>query len=393
MEKLDGTHLALGVVAAVAAAGAVASRSRGSRALSSMTADASLDPSLPWKAMVGAARGGPSLEKWKSSLRNYPFDIDLHVIDENGRDDISLWLRKMHRPAPGTLKLVVGAQEEETWDDQIRRDRKTAPSYSLALFTPFATLHRVFDASYGFAYKERRALALTGTVHEVVSAANRGESPHRVPEPKELRAWAWSDCEGHSDMDGCINKIVDKFRNARSVYERSKSTLEIGAVFIDDEVEGLRQAFNPYTELDEEWSRVFTRIVSSLICPTAAGRLLRLSDYSQAMADCYATWGISRRNPLVKLTEDDLYHFRVDKQVERWLATIGGAENTTDVAIRRYRENLERMAVPVLRWVAENDDEGSIDEVVYRGGLFHEQREPLINACNDVLSIQRVLAI
>ena len=96
MAKLHGTHLALGVVAAVAAAGAVASRSRGSRALSSMTADASLDPSLPWKAMVGAARGGESLGKWKSSFQNYPMDIDLHVMEDKCEADT--WLCRTPRP-------------------------------------------------------------------------------------------------------------------------------------------------------------------------------------------------------------------------------------------------------------------------------------------------------
>jgi len=95
----------------------------------------------------------------------------------------------------------------------------------------------------------------------------------------------------------------------------------------------------------------------------------------------------------VKLTEDDLRDFRVDKQVERWLKSIGGEKNTTEVAIRRYRESLERVAVPVLRWVAENDTSDAIDMAWSAGRMLHNQREPLINACNEVLSIQRVLAI
>jgi hypothetical protein len=115
------------------------------------------------------------------------------------------------------------------------------------------------------------------------------------------------------------------------------------------------------------------------------------------MADCYATWGMSRwgRNPLVRLTEDDLYDFRVDKQIDRWLKSIGGQQNTTDMAIRRYRENLERVAVPVLRWVAENDTRTSdaIKMATSAGRMLHNQRELLINTCNEVLSIQRVLAI
>ena len=125
MSKLDGTHLALGVVAAVAAAGAVASRSRGSRALSSMTVDPNLrEASQPWKAMVGAARGGESLEKWKSALRTYPLDIDLHVV--GNRRDMEAWLRKVHRPAPGKLKIVVRRARSDPTRSWLVASRQTA---------------------------------------------------------------------------------------------------------------------------------------------------------------------------------------------------------------------------------------------------------------------------
>ena len=57
------------------------------------------------------------------------------------------------------------------------------------------------------------------------------------------------------------------------------------------------------------------------------------------------------------------------------------------------------MAVPVLRWVAENDDEENdgyehaIVRATAAGRILHNQREPLIDACNEVLGMQRVLAI
>jgi len=120
--------------------------------------------------------------------------------------------------------------------------------------------------------------------------------------------------------------------------------------------------------------------------------MIRITTFGQAMADCYATWAIANRNPLVKLTEEDLRNFRVDKQINRWLKSIGGKKNTTDVAIRRYRENLERVAVPVLRWVNDNIPD-AIETAAATGQMLHDQRKPLIDACNDVLSIQRVLVI
>ena len=429
MAKLDGTHLALGVVAAVAAAGAVASRSRGSRALSSMTAVAGLDPSQPWKAMVGAAKGGPSQEKWKAAFRNYPLDVDLHVV--GNRRDEETWLRKVRRPAPGKLKIVVEARTfsaNPQMARSIEANRKQAPSDAVALMTPFTTLHRMFDSSYTNNYSsEMPVLALTEELGSVVVDGFGGFIPYKDV-PEELFEWAMEDCtapvpqpvlqpqapkravllsdfikkrgsssrreqdERDAEVDTCVEGMMAKWRDASTVYDKSQDLLLGGSYFINDTDE-LNEAFEPYREKREDHGRVFSRVVASLTCPTAAGRLLRLTDYSQAMADCYATWAIGNRNPLVRLTEDDLRDFRVDKQIDRWLKSIGGQQNTTEVAIRRYRENLERVAVPVLRWVAENDDSDAIVRATAAGRILHSQREPLIDACNEVLGMQRVLAI
>ena len=395
MAKLYGTHLALGVVAAVAAAGAVASRSRGSRALSSMTVDPNLrEASQPWKAMVGAARGGESLEKWKSALRTYPLDIDLHVV--GNRRDMGAWLRKVHRSAPGKLKIVVEARTFGS-DPQLARrieaDRKQVPSDAFALMTPFTTMHRVFESSFSqFQYDTMPALALTERIGDVVSGGTLWHANKDIR--KVFYEWAMEDCGDKRDaeVDACVKDMMSKWTDASSVYEKSQDVLLGGNYFIK-ETDEVAQAFEPYREKGDDHARVFSRVVVSLTCPTAAGRLMRLTDYSQAMADCYATWAIANRNPLVKLTEDDLRDFRVEKQIDRWLKSIGGEKNTTDVAIRRYRESLERVAVPVLRWVAENDSSGAIEKAVLAGRPLHAKREPLINACNEVLSIQRVLAI
>ena len=409
MAKLDGTHLALGVVAAVAAAGAVASRSRGSRALSSMTAVAGLDPSQPWKAMVGAAKGGPSQEKWKAAFQNYPFDVDLHVIGGwaalNSLRDMTAWLRKVHRPAPGKLKIVVEAITFSASPRMARRteaDRKQAPSDAFALMTPFMTLHRIFDSSFSqkFSSKSMPALALTEALGAVVSKG-LGGSRRSQPVPEELYEWAMEDCgysvtaqqqdERDAEVDVCVEGMMARWTDASTVYAESQDLL-LGGRFID-ETDEVAEAFEPYREKGEDHARVFSRVVASLTCPTAAGRLIRLTSYSEAMADCYATWAIGNRNPLVRLTEDDLREFRVDKQIDRWLKSIGGQQNTTDVAIKRYRESLERVAVPVLRWVAENDKSSAFAKAIAAGKKLHARREPLIHACNEVLGMQRVLDI
>ena len=431
MAKLDGTHLALGVVAAVAAAGAVASRSRGSRALSSMTTVVGLDPSQPWKAMVGAAKGGPSQEKWKAAFRNYPLDIELHVV--GNRRDEETWLRKVRRPAPGKLKIVVEARTFDS-DPQMARlieaGRKQAPSDAFALMTPFTVLHRIFDSSYTNNYSsEMPVLALTEELGSVVVGGFRGSTPYKYV-PKELFEWAMEDCtapapvpqpvlqpqaptravllsdfikkrgsssrreqdERDAKVDTCVEAMMARWTDASSVYDESQDLLLGGGMFIE-ETDERNEAFEPYREKSEVHARVFSRIVASLTCPTAAGRLLRLTSYGQAMADCYATWAVANRNPLVKLTVDDLRKFSVDKQIDRWLKSIGGQQNTTDVAIKRYREKLEQVAVPVLRWVAENDKSSAFAKAIAAGKKLHSQREPLIHACNEVLSLQRVLAI
>jgi hypothetical protein len=400
----DGTKFALGAVGLLAAAGAVASRSRGSRALSSMTAVAGLDPSQPWKAMVGAAKGGPSQEKWKAAFRNYPLDVDLHVVGD--LRDMTAWLRKVHRPAPGKLKIVVEARTFRSDPQMARRieaNRKQAPSDAFALMTPFTTLHRMFDSSFSqnFSSWSMPALALTEALGAVVSEG-LGGSRRSQPVPEELYEWAMEDCgysvtaqqqdERDAEVDVCVEGMMAKWTDASAGYDESQDLLLGGGMFID-ETDEVAEAFEPYREKGEDHARVFSRVVASLTCPTAAGRLLRLTDYSQAMADCYATWAIGNRNPLVRLTEDDLRDFRVDKQIDRWLKSIGGQQNTTDVAIKRYRENLERVAVPVLRWVSENDESDAIEMAIAATRILHGQREPLIHACNEVLGMQRVLAI
>jgi hypothetical protein len=349
-------------------------------------------PALPWKAIVGAARGGESLGKWKSSFQNYPMDIDLHVMEDKCEADA--WLCRTPRPLPGKLNLLVLARTFSA-NPQLARaveqQRKDAPSGAFALMTPFTTMHRVFDASLSSEMdRTSPALTLTDQISELLSAGKRDEFLDSK-RSTTFSKWGDEDCIEYQDL-GCRKRLREKWESARSVYIESRELLVTDRYFIDD-TEAFYDAMEPYADGAEYDGGTFTRVVASLACPTAAGRLLRLTDYAQAMADCYATWAIANRNPLVRLTEGDLRYFSVDKQIERWLTSIGGRQNATDMAIKRYRETLERVAVPVLRWVAQNDKSSAFAKAISAGKTLYSQREPLIQACNDVLSIQRTLVI
>jgi len=371
---MNGRDLTLGVVGALAVAGALASRRTGSRALSSITATSVQRPSQPWKGIVGAAKGGPSQEKWRTAYRNYPLEIDLQVVDGN---DLESFCSTVRRPAPGSIKLIVSATtftKHPEVAEEIETSRKQDPSNSVALMTPFAVMHRVFDESYGLALYCKHVCVLTEALADLTNKYNT--YPTRIMLADRF-----------AQEDGSLLKWL----SASSVY-RKFGSIKLSKVCIDEDNNEAWEAFLPYAETDEAPDYVFSRVVASLTCPTAAGRMIRITTFGQAMADCYATWAIANRNPLVKLTEEDLRNFRVDKQINRWLKSIGGKKNTTDVAIRRYRENLERVAVPVLRWVNDNIPD-AIETAAATGQMLHDQRKPLIDACNDVLSIQRVLVI
>ena len=315
---MNGRDLTLGVVAGLAVAGALASKRTGSRALSSMTAPSIQRPAQPWKGLVGAAKGGPSQEKWRTAYRNYPLEIDLQVVDET---DLESFCSTVRRPAPGRLKLIVSAYTftaDSEYASYIERSRKQDPSYSLALMTPFAVMHRVFDESYGAQVYCNKLLVLTVALNRAYASHDASyNEPQFRPADNFVRA------------DGSRSKWLSAF----SVYTKS-GVLNPRSRISDDNKEAWK-AFRPYAETDEAPDYVFSRVVASLTCPTAAGRLIRITTFGQAMADCYATWAIANRNPLVRVTEDDLRNFRVDKQVERWLKSIGGEKNTTEVAIKR----------------------------------------------------------
>jgi len=401
---MNGRDLTLGIAAGLAVAGVVAKRRRGSPALTSLTAPQGLSPAQPWKGVVGAARGGPALEGWKQALGRLPFDLSIQVVGSLKASET--WLASVRRPGPGKVRMCIYARD--TMDrsaTSIQSDRKTTPSDAFALFSPFTVAHRLFDVSYtALTQDPNHALALSQALGEVVMEGS-GEADVDV-----LQGWAHDDCEDagadldpeededawDEAMDGCAEAIFTRWGEIQKTYRDAEDLFRSDPLYLDDNVD-LPDDVAALLERQEERSHLISRVLVSLFCPTAAGRLLRLTDYSQAMADCYATHVVSGRNPLVRLTVRDLERFSVDAQVKRWLATAS-AKKATEGQIAKYRRELERVAVPVLRFLCEpdaNDDDrsGLLREAVRLAEALHAQRAGLIEAANGVFAIQRVVVL
>ena len=93
----------------------------------------------------------------------------------------------------------------------------------------------------------------------------------------------------------------------------------------------------------------------------------------------------------MRLTERDLTHFSVDAQIQRWLATAS-AKKATEGQIQKYRNELERIAVPVLRILRENDPD-LLRQAARMGEMLHAQRAGLIEATNQMYALQRVVVL
>ena len=398
----NGLLLTLGAVGAVAVAGAVAQRRRGSPALSSLTAAPGLSPSQPWKGIVGAAKGGPSMEAWKEAFARFPFDLSIEVVGSMKAQEA--WLQKMPRPAPGKLRVCVWARDTETERStaaRIQAERKQAPSEAFALFSPFTVAHRLFDATTSALVSDpTRKLALSRALWAEVTEGGDGTEEGEAAEM--LREWAFDACdaahaidieedeEGYdAALEACAEADFAKWASIQKVYRDARDLLMPTPHYLEADSD---EAVLPLREKGEDTSYGLpSRVLVSLACPTAAGRLLRLTDYGQAMADCYATWAVSGRSPLVELTERDLRSFSVDAQVKRWLATAS-AKKATEGQIQKYRRELERVAVPVLQWIGANDP------ILFRRAAslsedLRTQRAGLIQAANDLYALQRVAVL
>ena len=376
---MNGRALALGTVAALAVTGMFAQR-RGSRELTALTAVPGLSPTRSWKGIVGAAKGGPLLEAWKASLARFPFDLSIEVVGSLKAQDA--WMEEVKRPESGTFRMCMWARETES------------PS-GAAPFSPFMVAHRLFDVS---ASRRSPKLALSWALAQIEE--DDDEKPVIDAEAVEvaknaLRMWARDDArsalkdeKGYAAaVDACTKSYFAQWASILKTYKSAKTLMRSWPHLIrnHDKESDLRPLLE---EPNEEWDSCLSRILASLSCPTATGRLLRLTDYGQAMADCYATWVVSGRDPLVKLTERDLRNFSVDAQIERWLATAS-AKKATEVQIAKYRRELEQVAVPALQWIAQNDPPLFREAAKYNAGL-RAKRAGLIKAANGVFALQRI---
>ena len=395
---MNGRDLTLGLAAGLAVAGVVAKRRRGSPALTSLTAPQGLSPAQPWRGLVGAAKGGPALEGWKQALGRLPFDLSIQVVGSLKASEA--WLARVRRPGPGKVRMCIWARDTMDRNATIQSARKQTPSDAFALFSPFTVAHRLFDVSYSVLTDgPNHALALSQALGEVVREGS-GEVDVDV-----LREWAYEDCEDagagldpeedqeayDEAMDACSEATYTRWGEIQKVYRDAEDLFWSEPLYLDNHAD-LPDDVAALLERHEERSHLISRVLVSLFCPTAAGRLLRLTDYSQAMADCYATHVVSGRNPLVRLTVRDLERFSVDAQVKRWLATAS-AKKATEGQIGKYRRELERVAVPVLRFLRAPDRSGLLRHAVRMAEMLHAQRAGLIEAANGVFAIQRVVVL
>ncbi len=380
---------------------------RGSKALSSLSASSSIEEvAQPWKRLVGAARGGPAMQAYAHGFRNFPLDLKIEVV--GSLNEAEAWLKKTRRGPSGTLRLCVygrdhGDAGERSAAARLQEGRKQTPSDSFGLFSPFVVAHRMFDASYSTLFTDKAdRLALTRTLSMVVMDNMRNADViETFNEHEVLRDWTEDDCVNDVDpqededgwaeaQDACHGKIAGAVQQIAGVYEDASEVLSGGEITFLGE-HGTNRFAALHGEKSEEIDHLCSRVLTSLCCPTAAGRLLRLTDHSQIMADCYATHVVAGRDPLVTLTARDLEKFSPDAQVARWLAISPGSR-ATEVQVARYRRTLEETAVPVLKLVVKHSP-GSIERAVNLSRQVREHRVRLIQAANDAFALQRVLAI
>ena len=412
---MNGRALTLGFAAGLAAASTLV-HARGSRALAGLDLykGQEMEPAQPWKRLVGAARGGPALQAYQRGLARLPLDVSIDVVRSVRAQDA--WLQDVRRPAPGKLRISIYARSHgEPGSDagaavRVQTERNRTPSDAFALYTPFVIAHRLFDSTYSGAPGAK----LAGS--QALSSLVMGEGD--AIDSDVFREWAMDDSEyapvaapqeedeededarmeAYDEVVGVfVDAFYDRWAGITDAYEEAYrqdilpgTTIE-GRLYDKPIPPKVRAALGDHVEASEETGHLISRVLASLACPTAAGRLLRLTDGGQAMSDCYATWVVSGRNPLLDLTEDDFKRFSPERQVARWLASEPGARGTP-VQAARYQKTLEEVAVPVLRWL------GRADPSVFRQAASQAEslvrvRLPLIHAANDFLAIQRVMAI
>jgi hypothetical protein len=269
-----------------------------------------------------------------------------------------------------------------------------SPSEAFALYSPFTVAHRLFDATITHRGRMGRNKTALGNALASLVMDGHDEDDEQLTAIDQVVEWAVDDADG-SDEDAReeqIEKALAQWASIKKAYGAAEglfyTTPHEMRVFNEDIPIEVKKIMEKRDDLDEV---PVSRVFASLTCPTAAGRLIRLTDYGQAMAECYAAWATGARSPLVRFTAKDLANFSVEDQIKRWLS-VASQKKATDRQIEKYRMNLERVVVPVLR-LAKMRRPRIFVEAEKMNEALHAHREPLIKAANGVFSLQRLVVL
>jgi hypothetical protein len=442
---VSGNKLVLAAVAALAAAGAT--RRRGSPKLEELRVDPQTVPqgvrvSTPFKGIMGAARGGPSFARYEQAFARAPFDLRMVLV---GSDSLR-FSRGPSETLPASLRreLVRGLARPEgtvtfvqalpglssqglTLEEGIARvqeGRKTSRKDAFAIMSPFTVAHRLFDLSY-----TNSASPLGGVISD--SVLMHEEVPDVGDVIEALREQAGDDDdlidagalraqiqEQMSDADE--DEIEDVFwqrreelvsealeETAESVVEACRTLIEADVVRTNsldfDDPDEIAEVLdlNPIPYMYEDYNELMNRVFASLICPTAAGRKMLLTDLSQAAADCFATWTLSYNPskergsiPVRAITADELIRFDAEAWASKWYEANKHKRMVSARKRDAYADTL-RSYQPLIRAASAlrtYDDEEVASMIARRSKELVRQLPDAMEAAVTLLKAQKVVA-
>jgi hypothetical protein len=369
MKRDDGTLFVLAAATALAAAAAARRRSAGSPALESMTMldnrPRGIRVSQPFKGLVGAASGGAAYKRYEKAFANAPFDLRLRLSGQpiskpqswaRGADRYRPWVHDLIREGRtlpyGTIvfgQVLLGVSSRNP--ARVEQQRISDPVGAASIMSPFTIAHRLFDAvlvsqpvSATLSYHVSDGLRdggddghIRGELWDYLRGSELNDVPV-VPYQRSREAIYAQLTEGREDEDEDalhdeldsrieegIGEAVDELMDHYDSLQRF--------LLLDDDIRGLEwdgllergeELPFPHFDSDEDGSRL-NRLFASLVCPTAAGRKLLLSDVSQAGADCFAMWCLSYNAekgrgtvPAMSFSAEELQDFNPDAWADKW---------------------------------------------------------------------------
>jgi len=369
MKRDDGTLFALAAATALAAAAAARRRPAGCPALESMTVldnrPRSIRVSQPFKGLVGAASGGAAYKRYEKAFANAPFDLRLRlsgqpIVKSRGWGQGSYryrpWVHDLIREGSGlpygTIvfgQVLLGVSSRNP--DRVEQQRISDPVGAASIMSPFTIAHRLFDAvlasqpvSATLSYHVAEGLRvedddghIRGELWDYLRESELNDVPV-VPYQRSREAIYAQLTEGREDededalyeeMDSRLEKEIDKSVDELMDHYASLQRF----LSLDDDIRDLdwdgiidmdEEIPFPHFDSDDDSSRL-NRLFASLVCPTAAGRKLLLSDVSQAGADCFAMWCLSYNAekgrgavPAMPFSARELQDFNPDAWADKW---------------------------------------------------------------------------